>query len=76
MPKGADAVFLLYDLHRDPEVFPNPEEFIPDRFSPEVASKRNFYAYIPFSAGIRNCIGWYFIKFTEFCLNHFEITFI
>lgn len=45
-------------MQRDPEFFPEPDVFRPERFLAEkVAGKDNPYKYVPFSAGPRNCIG-------------------
>lgn len=47
----------LYALHRDPNIFTNPNQFEPDRFLPAEAAKRPIGSYVPFLVGSRDCIG-------------------
>ncbi|KAK4879444.1 hypothetical protein RN001_007590 [Aquatica leii] len=56
-PKGININISIFNLHRNPEFYENPEEFNPERFTPENVMKRPSFAYIPFSGGMRNCIG-------------------
>ncbi|HFE45653.1 MAG TPA: cytochrome P450 [Nannocystis exedens] len=53
------AVMLIspYLVHRNAAYWPNPSGFDPDRFLPEAIKSRPRYAYLPFSAGPRICIG-------------------
>ncbi|OXU20676.1 hypothetical protein TSAR_002401 [Trichomalopsis sarcophagae] len=57
VPAGTEIGCHIFDLHRDPNFWPEPEKYDPDRFLPENIQGRHPYAYIPFSAGSRNCIG-------------------
>ncbi|XP_077426639.1 cytochrome P450 4V2-like isoform X2 [Vanacampus margaritifer] len=65
VPSGTNALIMTYSLHRDPRYFPEPEEFRPERFLSENLAGRPPYAYIPFSAGLRNCIGQRFAIMEE-----------
>jgi len=57
IPAGSSVSIFTLFIHRDPKYFPNPELYDPERFFPENAQGRHPYAFIPFSAGQRNCIG-------------------
>ncbi|KAL7292865.1 hypothetical protein TKK_0013539 [Trichogramma kaykai] len=57
VPAGTEVIFHLYDTHRDPNFWEDPDKFDPERFSPERSHGRHPFSYLPFSAGPRNCIG-------------------
>uniref|UniRef100_A0A1B6KMA9 Cytochrome P450 n=1 Tax=Graphocephala atropunctata TaxID=36148 RepID=A0A1B6KMA9_9HEMI len=77
--KGTKVLIPVFSLHRDPLYFPDPDQFDPERFSPENKSKIVQGTYLPFGDGPRICIGLRFammeMKFA-FCkiMPKFEFT--
>lgn len=57
VPAGADVLISPYTLHRHPAYWDEPGRFSPERFDPALPSTRPRYAYIPFGAGPRFCVG-------------------
>jgi len=57
VPAGTNVLLPLYLLHRHPHFWKNPEAFDPERFAPEHEAERPRFAYMPFAAGPRHCIG-------------------
>ncbi|XP_037032840.1 cytochrome P450 4V2-like [Bradysia coprophila] len=62
VPKGTDVWVNYFALHRNPKYWIEPEKFHPERFSTENSAGRHTFAYVPFSAGLRNCIGQRYAK--------------
>lgn len=57
VPAKCTVIIGTVKLHRNPNIYPNPEVFNPDNFLPEKTSNRHYYAFVPFSAGPRSCVG-------------------
>ncbi|MCG5216090.1 cytochrome P450 [Streptosporangium sp. KLBMP 9127] len=57
VPAGADVMISPYTLQRHPDFWDAPDRFDPERFDPARPSNRPRYAYIPFGAGPRFCVG-------------------
>nr|BBE49546.1 cytochrome P450 monooxygenase [Adoxophyes honmai] len=56
--KKGEVIFVpIFSFHRDPQYFPNPSKFDPERFSDENKHKIKPFTYMPFGHGPRNCIG-------------------
>nr|XP_033818973.1 cytochrome P450 3A29-like isoform X2 [Geotrypetes seraphini] len=60
IPEGIPTMVPVFAIHRDPEYWPEPEEFRPERFSKENKDSVDPYTFLPFGAGPRNCIGMRF----------------
>lgn len=60
IPKGMVVLVPTWPMHRDPEIWPEPEKFKPERFSKKNKDNIDPYIYMPFGSGPRNCIGMRF----------------
>ncbi|XP_068224105.1 probable cytochrome P450 6a13 isoform X2 [Palaemon carinicauda] len=59
--KGQPVLIPIWSIHRDPQHWPQPTKFVPERFLGESKDSITPYSYLPFSHGPRSCIG---IKFS------------
>jgi cytochrome P450 len=57
IPAGTSVMLSPYLLHRHPQFWKEPEAFRPERFDPDHEAERPRFAYMPFAAGPRHCIG-------------------
>ncbi|XP_046667248.1 cytochrome P450 6k1-like [Homalodisca vitripennis] len=57
IPVGCSVVIPVYSIHHDPQYYPDPEVFDPERFSKENKAQRPAYTYMPFGEGPRICPG-------------------
>lgn len=80
IPVNTSTIIAPYFLGRDPKIFPDPLKFDPLRFDVETNNeKNNPYAYVPFSAGSRNCVGQKFAmlemkSLTSKVIRNFELS--
>jgi len=57
LEKGTIVHIPVLAIHYDPEIYPEPHEFRPERFSPTTCQERHSTAFLGFGDGPRNCIG-------------------
>jgi cytochrome P450 family 6 len=57
LPAGTGAYAPIYAIHHDPQYYPDPETFDPERFTEENIKKRHQFCYLPFGEGPRICLG-------------------
>lgn len=60
LSRGDSVVIPVYVIHRHRKLWTDPDRFDPDRFAPEASAARHRYAFLPFGAGPRTCIGMNF----------------
>jgi cytochrome P450 len=60
IPPGSVVALSPWATHRNPEFWPDPEQFVPERFTTDATAARHRYAYFPFAGGPRGCMGIHF----------------
>jgi cytochrome P450 len=81
VPAQTDVLLPLYLTHRHPKFWENPEAFRPERFAPGTELQRPRYAYVPFAAGPRHCIGetlalYEMLTHVFKAARHFQFTYV
>ncbi|CAG2115187.1 unnamed protein product [Medioppia subpectinata] len=66
VPRGVTLGLMIDVMHLDPDIYPDPLTFNPERFL-AAGEGRDAFSFVPFSAGVRNCIG------QKFALNELKI---
>jgi cytochrome P450 family 135 len=60
LPAGVSVAPCVYLVHRNPEIYPEPDRFLPERF---LDNPPGTYTWIPFGGGVRRCLGASFAQF-------------
>lgn len=77
IPSGTELLLNVIHAQRNPKNFKeNPTKFDPYNFLPDKVAERHPYSFLPFSSGIRGCIGIHFILFILCCLIFIFLHFI
>ena len=75
IPKGTPFVIPVYAIHHDPEYYPDPYKFDPERFMNDATKTKNNFTFMPFGEGPRMCIGewspWEFNGSENFAVNKY-----
>ncbi|XP_015114497.1 probable cytochrome P450 6a13 [Diachasma alloeum] len=76
LPAGMRVVIPVYAIHHDPQYYPSPDTFDPERFNDENKAKRHTHTFLSFGEGPRGCLGMKFallqtkIGVISFLLHH------
>ena len=68
IPAGSTVTMMMGNIQRHPDFWQMPDQFIPERFTPDAIAARHKYAWIPFGAGKRMCIGRDFALIEAQCI--------